>query len=212
MGIITIARGSYSRGKEIAEKLAQKLGYECVSREILLEASKQFNIPEVKLLDAIQEAPSFFDRFKDAKKNYTSFICGAFLEHIQKDNVVYHGFAGHFFTKDIPNILKVRIIANIDYRIKVVMERENIAEEQARKLLYKIDLERRQWSMYLYGIDTNTPDLYDVILHIDSMGVDDAVEFLYGLAKRPCFQITPESQKRINEMLLAVKPYSSNPA
>ncbi|MGB9436525.1 MAG: cytidylate kinase family protein [Desulfobacterales bacterium] len=35
MGVITISRGSYSKGKEIAEKLAQQLGYECVSRDIL---------------------------------------------------------------------------------------------------------------------------------------------------------------------------------
>jgi hypothetical protein len=30
--IITISRGSYTHGKEVAEKLAQKLGYDCVSR------------------------------------------------------------------------------------------------------------------------------------------------------------------------------------
>jgi hypothetical protein len=45
MAIITISRGSYSRGKEVAEALADKLGYGCVSRDILLEASKEFHIP-----------------------------------------------------------------------------------------------------------------------------------------------------------------------
>ena len=43
MGVIKISRGSYSKGKEIAEKLAQYLGYECISREILLETSDHFN-------------------------------------------------------------------------------------------------------------------------------------------------------------------------
>ena len=43
--------------REVAEKLAQTLGYECISRDILLEASEQFNIPEIKLLQAIHEAP-----------------------------------------------------------------------------------------------------------------------------------------------------------
>jgi len=47
MGIITISRGSYSKGKDIAEKLSYKLNYECFSRDILLEASAHFNIPEV---------------------------------------------------------------------------------------------------------------------------------------------------------------------
>ncbi len=212
MGIVTVSRGSYSRGKEIAEKLAQKLGYECISREILLKASKDFDIPEVKLLQAIQDAPSVFDRLKDGKRKYTAFIREAFLEYIQKDNVVYHGFAGHFFTKEIPNILKVRIIANLDYRIKIVMERENISEEKARKLIYNIDVERRKWSMYLYGIDTNATELYDLVLHIDCLGVDDAVDFIHDVAKRPCFQTTPESQNKLKEMLASAKAYSSSSA
>ena len=210
MGIVTISRGSYSRGIEIAEMLAKKLDYECISREVLLEASKEFNIPEVRLVHAIEDAPSIFDHIKDGKRRYVAFIREAFLEYIQKDNIVYHGFAGHFFTKEIPNILKVRIIANMDFRVKVVMERENISEEKARKLLYKIDVERRKWSMYLYGIDTNTTELYDVILHIDCLQVDGAVDFIYNLAKRPCFQTTPESQKKLEELLEAAKAYTNS--
>ena len=210
MGIVTISRGSYSRGIEIAEKLAEKLGYECISREVLLEASKEFNIPEVKLVHAIEDAPSIFDHIKDGKRRYVAFIREAFLEYIQKDNIVYHGFAGHFFTKEIPNILKVRIIANLDFRVKVIMEREKISEEKARKLLYKIDVERRKWSMYLYGIDTNSTELYDVILHIDCLQVDGAVNFIYDLANRPCFQTTEESQNKLKELLDAAKAYSNS--
>ena len=123
MGIITISRGSYSRGKEIAQKLSEKMGYECISREVLLEASKDFNIPEVKLIHAIEDAPSFLDRFKHGKKKYVAFIRKAFLEHIQRDNIIYHGLAGHYFTKGLPNVLKVRIHANYEYRIHVIMKR-----------------------------------------------------------------------------------------
>ena len=89
MGIITISRGSYSKGKETAEKLAAVLGYECISRDVLLEASEHFNIPEVKLVRAIHDAPSFFERFKHGKEKYVIFIREAFLEHLKKDNVVY---------------------------------------------------------------------------------------------------------------------------
>ncbi len=210
MGIITISRGSYSRGVEIAQKVAEKLEYECISREILLKASKDFNVPEAELLHAIQDAPSIFDHVKDGKKRYVAFIRHAFLEHIKKDNVVYHGYAGHFFTREIPNILKVRIIANMDYRVKVLMERENISEEEARKLLYKIDIERRKWSMYLYGMDTNITELYDLVLHIDCINADGAVEIICDVAKRPCFQTTPVSKRKLKELLDAAKNYSNN--
>ncbi len=209
MGIITISRGSYSRGTKVAQRLAEKLGYECVSREILLKASKDFNIPEVKLIRAIKSAPSIFDHFKNGKKKYIAFIREAFLEQIQKDNIIYHGLAGHFFTQDIPNILKVRITANIDYRIKVVMRREKVGEEKALQILEKIDKERSEWSMYLYGIDTRNHELYDIVMHIDCLRVAGTTELLYDLAKRPCFQSTPESQKKMNDMLIAAKVYSA---
>ncbi|MFH0945762.1 MAG: cytidylate kinase family protein, partial [Planctomycetota bacterium] len=49
MTLITISRGSYSRGKQIAEIVAKKLGYDCVAREILLSASSEYNVPEIKV-------------------------------------------------------------------------------------------------------------------------------------------------------------------
>ena len=205
MGVITISRGSYSKGKEIAEKLAQHLGYECISREILLETSDHFNIHELKLTRAIHDAPSIFDRFQHGKEKYIIFLREAFLEHIRKDNVIYHGLAGHFFCQGIPNILKVRINANLEDRIKEEIRREHISEKEARHILKKDDEERRKWSMYLYGIDTKDPALYDIVLHIDNLGVDDAVEILADIAKRPCYQTTPESQMTIDDYHLAAK-------
>jgi cytidylate kinase len=205
MGIITISRGSYSKGKEIAEKLAQSLGYECISRDILIGASEDFNIPEVKLIRAIHDAPSVLDRFRHGKQRYVNFIREAFLEHIQRDNVVYHGLAGHFFIRGVPNILKVRIIANLEDRVKEEVARENITEKEARYLLAKDDEERRKWGMHLYGIDTKDSSLYDIVLHIDNLKVNDVVEILTDIAKRPCFQTTEETQVIIMEFYLAAK-------
>lgn len=206
MGIITISRGSYSMGREVAEGLAYNLGYECISREILIETSSQFNIPETKLFHAIHDAPSVLDRFTRGKKKYITFIREALLNHLKNDNVVYHGFAGHFFIKDVPNILKVRIIADLEDRIREAMKREDVTDEKgARKLIEKLDKERRKWSMKLYGIDTRDPSLYDIVLHIDNFKVNDAVEVLTDIARRPIFQTTEETQKAINDRYLAAR-------
>ncbi len=205
MSVITISRGSYSKGKEIAEKLARKLNYECISREVILEASEQFNIPEVKLIRAIHDAPSVLERFTHGKEKFITHIRQALLAHVAKDNIVYHGLAGHFFLKNVPHILKVRIIANLDDRVAEEMKRENISEDQARYLLKKDDEERRKWAMYLFGIDTWDPSLYDLVLHIDSMRVDDAVDILYDASRRSCFQTTAESSRLLQDLVLAAR-------
>src|SRR5271157_5719624 len=117
MSIITISRGSYTRGKEVAEKLAQALGYQCLSRDILLEASERYNIPEIKLVRAIHDAPSILQRFTYSREPYVAYIRAALLRQVEKDNVVYHGLAGHFLLQGIPQVLKVRIIADLEDRV-----------------------------------------------------------------------------------------------
>ena len=205
MSIVTISRGSYSRGKEVAEKVAQKLGYECISRDILLEASEQFNTPEIKLIRAIHDAPSILDRFTQGKERYVAYIRAALLRHVQKNNTVYHGLAGHFFLQGVPHVLKVRIIADLEDRVKEEMKRENISAEEALHTLKKDDDERRKWSIILYGVDPQDPNLYDMVLHIKTMRVDDAVNLVLHNLQLPAFQTTHKSQKMLDNLALAAQ-------
>lgn len=193
MAIITISRGSYSRGKEVAEALAQRLGYSCVSRDILLETCEEFSIPEIKLVKALHDAPSVLERFSHGKERYMSYFRAAFLNHMAKDNVVYHGLAGHFFLQDISHVLKARIIANLEDRVREEMKREDCSEEEARYLLKKDDAERQKWSLSLYGRDTLNCSLYDMVLHIDTLTVEDVVDVLADLVEKGRFKATPES-------------------
>ncbi len=205
MSIITISRGSYSRGEFIAKTLAAKLGYECISREILLEASKDFNIPEVKLVRAIHDAPSILDSFTYGKEKYIAYIEAAILKHVRKDNVVYHGLAGHFFLKNISHVLKVRILADREERVQREMAQEKISYKEALRLLTNDDEERRKWSKNLYGIDTWDPGLYDLVIHIKRITADDAVEIIRDTLRLPQFQTTPASQRALEDLALAAE-------
>jgi cytidylate kinase len=203
MAIITISRGSYSRGKEIAEKVAAKLGYECISRDLLLEVSKEHNIPELKLVHAIHDAPGILDRLNHKEEKYIAFIKLALLNHLKEDNVVYHGLAGHFFVKDIPHALKVRVLADMEDRVRLEVERKGIDEDEARRILEKDDHERREWSKALYGIDTADSSLYDLVVHIKQLTVDDAVDMICDTVSKEQFKTTPESQRMIEDLALS---------
>jgi cytidylate kinase len=193
MAIVTISRGSYSRGKEVAEALAERLGYECVSRDILLETCDEFSIPETRLVKALHDAPSILDRFSHGRERYISYFRAAFFNHMVNDNIVYHGLSGHFFLQGIQHVLKARIIANMEDRIKEEMKRENCSEEEARYLLKKDDDERRKWGLSLYGKDTWNCSLYDLVLNIDILKVGKVVDILQGVVEDGRFDATPES-------------------
>lgn len=202
MPIITISRGSYSRGKDVAEALAQRLNYSCVSRGVLLEASEEFSIPEFRLLRALHDAPSVFERFTNGKERFVSYIRSAFFNHVAKDNVVYHGLAGHFFLQDIGHAFKVRINAKMEDRVEEEVKREKCSADEARLSLKKDDEIRRQWSQYLYGKDTWNCSLYDMVLSIDAMTVDDAVDILAGVVQKGRYDATPESLDLLRERAL----------
>lgn len=199
MAIVTISRGSFSRGKEVAERLAERLQYKCVSRDILLEACEEFSIPELRLEKALHDAPSILDRFKNGKARYLAYFKAVFLNHMKQDNVVYHGLAGHFFLDDIAHTFKVRINANMESRISAEMTSGAVSEAEARFRLNKDDAERRKWSLALYGRDTWDSSLYDMVLNIDTMTIDDVVDILAGVIEKGRFDTTQESLSRLQE-------------
>jgi cytidylate kinase len=205
MAIITISRGSYSRGKEVAETVAARLGYKCISRDVLLDASKRFNIPEVKLIRAIHDAPSLLRRMGHDRNAYMAYIRSAMTWRVREDNIVYHGLAGHILLQGVSHVLKVRIIADIENRAAAEAAREGISLEKARELLVKDDEERRRWSQSLYGKDPWDCHLYDLVFHVNKLSTDDAVDFICQAAELPQFHATETSQQKMEDLALACR-------
>jgi cytidylate kinase len=209
MAVITISRGSYSKGKEVAEGVAARLGYDCISRDILLEASDQFDIPEIKLLHAIHDAPSILDRFTHGNLAYITYIQSALLERVKEGNVVYHGLAGHILLKGIEKVLKVRILADPGLRIAVVMERERVDEREARRMISKIDEERRKWTRRLYGVDPRDPSLYDLVICIDKIEVEGAIGLICEAASQEAFRLKEQDLQKLADLALSCKVKSA---
>ncbi|MEJ2726219.1 MAG: BON domain-containing protein [Deltaproteobacteria bacterium] len=54
-------------------------------------------------------------------------------------------------------------------------------------------------------IDTWDPSLYDLVLHIHKLAVENAVDIICNTVKLEQFRTTPESQKAIDDLALAAK-------
>jgi len=203
MSVITISRGSYSRGKKVAEKVAERLGYECIAQEVLDAASAEFKIAETELVNAIHDAPPISNRFVYGREKYVTYFQKALLHRLQKDDVVYHGLAGHFFVKDISHVLKVRVITDLEDRIRVFRERDGISREEALRLIRKLDEQRKKWSKQLYGIYPWDPRLYDLVINTEKDTVDDAVDLICHTTMMEAFRTTPQSKKAMEDLVLS---------
>ena len=203
MAVITISRGCFSHGQEIAEKVAKKLGYECVSREILVEAAQLFNVAEKKLIRSLNDAPNILERIVHGKERYLEYIKAALLEYVRKGNVVYHGHAGHLLLTEIPQVLKIRIIADKEDRINLLQKRENETKKAASEIIENEDKNRAFWTRYLYKMDINDPKLYDIVINIGNLTIQDACEIICVAARGNSFRITDESKQAVEDLAIA---------
>ena len=203
MSIVTISRGSYSMGKAVAERVAERMGYECISRDVLLEASEQFDIPEIRLLHAMKDAPSVLERFTHGRQRYVAYIQSALTRRVRAGDAVYHGLAGHVLLRRVSHVLKVRILADSELRLSIVMEREKLTRKAALSWLARLDRERRNWTRSLYGVDPGDPALYDLLLKVPRYEIEDAAELICRSLEMPQFKRTPESGQDMDDLALA---------
>jgi cytidylate kinase len=209
MSIITISRGSSSMGKAVAEQVAQKLNYQLISREVLLDASNRFNVPEIKLEKAIHDAPGILERYRHGKQSYVAYIRSALVERVIGDNVVYHGLAGHLLLKGIPHVLKVRINADLERRVAIVRQRDKIPAQDARTRILEDDKQRRKWTQSLYGQDPWDTSLYDLTICIDKLSIENAVDYICQAANTEGFKSSEKNIQKAKDMSVACRVKAS---
>lgn len=203
MKIICISRGSYSKGKELAENLAGKLGFQCVSREELIEEATKKGIAIGKLETAMLKPHIFNERLALEKEHFQAFSTKYLLEKVLKGNLVYHGRTGHLLLPGITHLLRIRVVTDEEYRIDDVMHRLNLTREKAKTYIENVDEDIHRWVRMYYGVDWHEASHYDVILNLEQMNVENAATALCSLTQLPDFQSTPASRKAIEDLLLA---------
>jgi cytidylate kinase len=215
MSVITISRGTFSGGKMLAERLAAKLGYRCIDRDVIVEKAAVPGVGQDVLRDALEKAPSFLDRFKHKKYVYLALIQAALTEEVRTGKAIYHGHAGHLLLKGGTPVLRTRIVAPMEFRLKMAMEGLNLNENGAAAYIQRVDQERQKWTRYLYGVDWQDPSLYDIIINLEFFSLDDACDMLAFVVRNRCPEFTPECQAAMDDLALASRVKASlvlNPA
>ena len=203
MAIITISRGSATGGLLLAEGLSKTLNYKLVRREDILQGTAKFGVEAAKLEKFLFGPPTFSNDFKQDIRNYIAFFQAALCEYIQKDDVIYLGNVGHMLLRDIECILRIRLIAPLEFRIRMLTDRGQMNREEAAAYIEKIDAQRRAWTLFLYGVDCLNPALYDLTINLENMNIDTAVNIAATAAKHKRLTETVQCFESFDNMLLA---------
>ena len=86
MSIITdISRGIRRWSRAVAERVAAILGYRCISREVLIEASQRYGIAEAKFFEILEEKPHhWWARWLESLGVYRDVLQAAICEFAQE--------------------------------------------------------------------------------------------------------------------------------
>jgi cytidylate kinase len=204
MSIITISRGTASGGQALAERVATKLGWPCLSNEVIVEAAKRYNVPEPELVKAFEKAPTFWEKLTASRRVYLTFVQAAMCEYAEHGNLVYHGHAGHALLPGIRHVLKVRLVAPLDYRIRAVMERDpRLDRKGAMRYIDHVDEERTSRMRYLFDVDWRDPYQYDLVLSLDKLTVETACDLVIQAVQSEQFQPTEDSRQALHHLALS---------
>ena len=202
MSVITISRGSFSGGKILAQCLCQRLGYRCIDRDVIVQRAATLGASENELKHALEKPPGFLERFQHNRYRYLALIQAALTEEVRTGRAVYHGLAGHLLLKGGLPILRTRIIAPLEVRVQMLQERLNYTRSRAISYIDEVDADRRKWTRFLYGVDWGDPSLYDIVLNLEYLTIDDACGIIASTVAERCFKFTPECQQRMDDLAL----------
>lgn len=198
MAIITISRGSLSGGKALASCLADRLGYPMLGREVLLEAAESLGISEDTFRGKFEAAPSLWSRMTKDREKYILAVQTALAEWCTRGDLVYHGLSGQVLLKDIPGVLRVRLVAPLELRVRAFMESNPLlSHSQAVSFIESVDQDRLRWGQLMYGVDVTDTANYDLTVNLKQLSLDSACATIAEAAAQPRYQITDEMESEI---------------
>jgi cytidylate kinase len=203
MTIIAISRFTGSGGERLAKCLSEELSIPAVSREVITQVANQFGITEAVLWQQLEKTKGLFSGPSPERRLYLAALQLVLAKKAQEGPFVYHGLAGHFLLKGIPQILKVGIVAPLEYRARKLMEQKNISLEEAIRSTQRWDERRSNWVRFLYNVEWLDPSLYDLVINIAHLSVESACQVVTCALKQEEFGELPETQSRINDFVLA---------
>jgi len=203
MQIVCVSQGSLLRGREFAEILAEKLGYDLLTRDQVLDQAVDEGIAVGRLETAIVKRRPMDERLMLDKELYQSFITKTLCERALRSNLVYAGRTGHLLLPGVTHILRVRVVTDMETRINSVMERLRLGREKAKQYIEQVEDDRARWTRTMYSVSWEFAGYYDLVVNLEQVGVANAATALCDYSQLPEFHETPASRRALEGLLLA---------
>jgi cytidylate kinase len=184
MAIIAISQQLGSRGVELGQLAAQRLGYRFMSgEEVVAEAARIFGVSQEELLVFDIRTPHFWERVRSESHRYLAYFRAVLLKELAGDRIVV---AGRTLAHQLPAngcAIRARVVAPLSDRVRFTAAQEKIDAPAADRQVRDHDREIKARSQSLFSVDIDDPTLYDLILNTSSHPIEMLADLLAGAAR-----------------------------
>ena len=185
MSVITISRQMGSLGTEIAQGVAERLGYEYLDKERIGQALADYGFPAPEMEKFDERKPPFWDSWQVQRKKFIHLLQAVIFDFARKGNVVIVGRGGQILLKNLPGVFHIRVIAPFEDRIRRMAKETGGDEKQAERILRRVDRDSAGFIQSFFDVDWEDPQLYDLVLNTQKMKVETAIQIIVKAIEAP---------------------------
>lgn len=182
MTVITISRELGSEGAAIAAQVADRLGYQFVSKSTLENILHQYGLIQLDTL--YKSSPGLWARLDNTNLQLISMLNKVILGIAQRGDAVILGRGGFAALKDYADVLHVRLQAPFSLRVKRVWERDRLVDmETAKRVVAENDKARLTFIKAFYEVDGSAVNQFNLVLDTRVVSIDMAVDWITATAQ-----------------------------
>ncbi len=191
--IITITRQYGSGGREIGQKLAEKMGIEFYDNKLLDIAAGDSGIHKNHFEENDERRTNSFlyllsTTYGQGGVPFDDTLFFAQLNAIQKiaseHSCVIIGRCADYALRDFNNVANIFISAPFEDRVKRAIEVYNIGEKHAADYVKRIDKQRTSYYNYYTDKRWGSPQNYQLCLDSSALGIDGSIDIISDFLDR----------------------------
>jgi len=204
MPLVAMTREMGSLGKDVAAQLSQRLGKELVHHEIIGVLADKMRIRKSHVVRFLEGRAGIWERMTTDKTSLAIYTADETLRLLESGRVgVLRGWGAAHLLSPVPHVVRVRVCAPFSTRVERMMKRldtdnrDMVETEIRHSEEAHAAITRRH-----FGIDWQQPEHYDLVLNTERLAIEQCVEEIEYLLKRPQFQETAESLRILSNLSL----------
>jgi len=204
MAVITLSRQVAAWGDEVAQSLAQQIGYKFITRKDIEKRIVELGFPESKMPKYDERKPGFFASLAKNRDEYLNYAQFAILEAAAQGNVIIIGRGAFAVLQDAPNNVSVRLVADEATRISRLKNEFNWDDKQAKQRIQESDTNRAGFHSSFYNVDIADPTQYHAVINTGFVDIKKAAAIIADIVKE---SVSAEDEEKgtaaIKDMLKA---------